>query len=300
MLGGAELSNLQVIRRGVELGFAIKVLTPNNFDRDWLAQCDFIVLNNFYTFTGNLYHFILSVMWEYRKPYVVYSHDHRDIIGMGLDNDESSLARPRFARSLFKHSFLNVFISPMHRDNFLKHLGSVVNPHYILTPPIDTEFFYPRNVTRNINSVVNLTGRLVSSKGLMNVFNWAKANTDHSISVYTKYSDGTSGKLLSAVPNIHVYGPASYELLPLIYSEHQSVMHLPVYPEAAGRTLVEGALCGCSVILNNAVGVGSFSDKELPIRNRKRLVRIIREGPYKFWYNVIKYLDIYTRRRISE
>jgi len=219
---------------------------------------------------------LLKVVWECGKPYAIYSHDHRDIIG-------EDTARPRFARTWFNRSFLNVFISPMHRNNFLEHLGEVINPTHILTPPIDTDFFYPRDVPRRINSVVNLTGRLVSSKGMLNIYKWAVANPTHTIDVYTKYADGTSGKLLSARPNISIHGPVPYKMLPQIYSESAHVIHLPVALEAAGRTIVEGALCGCGTIMNDRVGIASFSEEELPIGSIQRLRKVLREGPYRFW-----------------
>jgi len=279
-----------VIRRGIELGFSVKVITPQSFDRDWVVSSDFIIFNNFYCFDTSLFHFLLKVVWEYNKPYVIYSHDHRDIIG-------EDTARPRFARVWFNRSFLNVFISPMHRNNFLEHLGEVINPVFILTPPIDTDFFYPRDVPRRLNSVVNLTGRLVSSKGMLNVYKWAVANPSFAIDVYTKYADGTSGKLLSARPNISIHGPIPYKMLPRIYSESSHVIHLPVALEAAGRTLIEGALCGCGVIMNDRVGVASFKDEDLPIGSRNILRRVIREGPYRFWRAVADYFGRLNRHQ---
>lgn len=282
-MGGAELSNLQVIKAGIELGFYIKIITPASFDRDWIAQSDFLIFNNFYMFEGAVYHFILKVIWEYKKPYMIYSHDHRDIIG-------EETARHRFARSWFGHSFCNVFISPMHKNNFLKHLGECIEPSFILTPPIDVDFFKPVNgVDRILKSAVNLTGRLVSSKGLLNVYNWAIANPDYTLSIYTKYADGTSGKLLAARPNVKLFSSVPYKMLPRIYSESHYVIHFPVALEAAGRTLIEGTLCGCQVLMNDNVGVASFTEKELPLKDIPKLRKIIRRGPYEFWYKVIKF-----------
>jgi len=284
---------LQVIRRGIELGFAIKQITPNDFDRDWVVASDFLIFNNFYSFEPKLYHFLLKAIWEYKKPYVVYSHDHRDVIG-------EETARIRFARAWFSHAFFNVFISPMHRDNFLTYLGEGIKPLYVLTPPVDTDFFYKRaNVERRPRTAVNLTGRLVSSKGLMNIYKWAIANSNYKLSVYSKYADGTSGKLLSCRPNVKILGNVPYKMLPDIYSEHQYVIHLPVYPEAAGRTIIEGALCGCKPIANEIVGVMSFSEEELPLSDPRKLKQIIETNVYTFWYNIIRYYQKtkYTRAK---
>lgn len=279
-----------VIKRGIELGFDVRQITPQHFDRDWVVQSDFLVFNNFYTFPANIYHFLLKVIWECKKPYVVYSHDHRDIIG--------DTARIRFARSFFGHSFLNVFISPMHEKNYRECLGNIINPVHILTPPIDVDFFYPRsNVKRLLRTAVNLSGRLVSSKGLNNIYKWAIANPDYTISVYSKYAGGTSGKLLANRPNIKIHGNVPYRMLPSIYSEHEYVIHIPESYEAAGRTIVEGTLCGCKIIANANVGVVSFSEKDLPLDTRVGLKEIIRKGPYVFWYMVMKYFDkVYKRK----
>jgi len=241
---------------------------------------------------------LLQVIWEYRKPYVIYSHDHRDIYG--------ETARLSFAWRWFKHSFLNVFISPAHYANFKKCLGSAAEPHFILPPPIDTEFFYPREeVTRKPKTVVNLTGRLVSSKGLMNVYKWAAANPDYKVNVYTKYAEGTSGKVLETKNNITIHKPVPYALLPYIYSEHEYVLHLPEDWEAAGRTLVEGLLCGwtlvegllcgCIPICNSKVGVASFAP-DLLSYGRENLAVILEEGQYIFWYNIYRYFQLLEER----
>lgn len=179
----------------------------------------------------------------------------------------------------------------MHEENFRDHLGDVINPVHILTPPIDTDFFYPRDVPRRANSAVNLTGRLVSSKGMMNVYKWSVAHPECAVDVYTKYAEGTSGKLLSARKNISIHGAVPYKMLPRIYSESSHVIHLPVALEAAGRTLVEGALCGCGVIMNDKVGIASFRDTDLPLHDANKLSKVIREGPYRFWRIVTNHFN---------
>lgn len=279
-----------VIKRGIELGFDVRQITPQQFDRDWVAQADFLIFNNFYTFPSTIYHFLLKVIWEYKKPYVVYSHDHRDIVG--------ETARIKFARLFFQHSFLNVFISPMHERNFRECLGDIIDPVHILTPPIDIDFFYPRStVKRLLKTAVSLSGRLVSSKGLNNVYKWAVANPDYTVSVYSKYAGGTSGKILAARPNVKIYGNIPYSMLPVVYSEHEYVIHIPESYEAAGRTIVEGALCGCKVIANENVGVMSFEDKDLPLSVGNRLKEIIYRGPYVFWYMVTKHFTSLYRNK---
>lgn len=269
----------------MELGFDIDIITPYNFDRNLLVNSDFVIINNFYLFSAPLYHFILKVLWEYKKPYMVYFHDHRDIL--------EGTNRIRFARNLFQHSFLNVFISPMHMTNFRKELGDVIDPHFILTPPIDTDFFKPIDtIKRKKKTVVNLTGRLVSSKGLMNIVKWSMVNNDYEVSVYTDLAVGNKGrtgaKILREIKNIKVFDKVPYKKLPEIYSRHEYVVHFPQALEAAGRTLVEGALCGCKVLFNDKVGVGSFSQEELPLENQSLLRKVIKSGPYRFWAEIVR------------
>jgi glycosyltransferase involved in cell wall biosynthesis len=53
-------------------------------------------------------------------------------------------------------------------------------------------------------------------------------------------------------------GPVDYDELPQLYNRARFFAHLPQWYEPMGRTVVEAALCGCELILNERVGVTSY------------------------------------------
>lgn len=281
-LGGAEISNQHVISIGTELGFEIVQITPKRFDHDWLKACDLIIINNFFLFNPVQEHFILALLYEYKKPYVKYEHDHREIIG--------DFARPEFIRRLFANSKLNVFISPFHVQNHREVLGDVVDPCFIMPPPVDTKLFKKiSNIKRDSDKVISSTGRMFPSKGFDNIVKWAKDNSEKRLEVYTGNMAFSGSEKLSQLENVKVHDPVPLELLPEIYNSAGYVIHLPRALEAAGRILMEGYLCGCEPIMNDNVGLRSFNfDWNGSYDSIK--YRII-QGPYTFWRKVEEHCD---------
>jgi len=281
-VGGAELSNQEVIRVGREFGFEIYECYPDTFDKQKLIEADFLIINGFFTFSDEQYHFIMDLLFEYKRPFVKYEHDHREING--------NLARPRVAQLLFGRSFLNVFISPFQVENHRKVLGDSVEPYYLLPPPIDiNKFKIIKGVERDKNKFVNMTGKLWHSKGLSQVVNYIKAQRNYRLNfhIYTRKLPEVE-KVFSDLKNVFVYEPVKNDTLPEIYNTAQYVLHLPQAWEAAGRTIAEGVLCGCKPIMNGNVGLSSFSSFHLEDEkfDYDKFREYIRIGPIRFWKSV--------------
>jgi len=285
--GGAELSNLTVIKAGRKLGFDFYVCTPRTYDKKELTKCDILVVNNFFFFKEDQFHFICDLLFEYGIPYIKYEHDHREIIG--------DQARPKFARVLFGRSFLNIFISPFQRDNHLKYLGKLVEPYFILPPAVDTSVFKPiKGIKRRPNTMVSTTGRLYESKGYRHLSSFILSKQDEfNFDIYTKnYKEVKEN--FSKLSNVTIYPPVENDYLPKVYSSAGYVIHLPHAYEACGRTIAEGLLCGCKPITNQNVGIRSF--KELNIGDEEKFdikffKKSLDQGVYDFWKTVWNYCN---------
>jgi hypothetical protein len=53
-----------------------------------------------------------------------------------------------------------------------------------------------------------------------------------------------------------------YEALPTIFNRARTFAHLPRWIEPMGRAVVEAALCGCELVLNDRVGVTSYEESD--------------------------------------
>lgn len=284
-LGGAELSNQTVIKVGKKLGFGIYECYPATFDKKQLARCDLFIINNFFFFKPEQYHYILDLLFEYRRPYVKYEHDHREIIG--------EQARPKLARLLFERSFLNIFISPFQADNHRKHLGGLIDPYFLLPPAVDTSLFkLMPEVKRDEKKMVNVCGKLYESKGFRHMLAFCMANQKkHTFEIYTK-NDQEVRAVFRDLENVEVFSLLPNKALPKIYNSAGYTIHLPHALEACGRTIAEGLLCGCKPILNKNVGITSFKHFRVGDKERFNLDKFrdkIEKGVYDFWRQVELY-----------
>lgn len=295
--GGAELSNQTVIEIGRRLGFEIYECYPTTFDRQKLVEADLLILNNFFFFESEQYHFILDLLFEYKRPYVKYEHDHREVYG--------GKARPKLARLLFGRSFLNVFISPFQADNHRKKLGDLIDPYYLLPPAIDTEKFkLMPEIEKVSKKVINMTGRLYHSKGLQHIAAFARTKSHWwKFEVYTKNTDEVK-EYFGKANNVKVFPPVEHDKLSEIYNSAEYTIHLPQAYEACGRTIAEGVLCGCKPIYNENVGIKSFKYFHLGDKkkfNYDKFKESCRKGPYMFWKAVdIAFHGFVPRKRVWE
>ncbi len=293
-LGGAELSNQTVINVGRKLGFKIYECYPRTFDKQRLLRCDYFIVNNFFFFEPEQYHFIMDVLFEYKKPFVKYDHDHREIIGEQV--------RLKTARLLFGKSFLNVFISPFHMENHRKRLGYLIDPCWVLPPAIDTNIFKSLpNVERDEKKMVNVCGKLYESKGFRHMLHFAM-NTQgkHTFEIYTS-NDQEVRAVFRELSNVKVYSPLPNRNLAEVYNSAGYTIHLPHALEACGRTIAEGLLCGCRPITNKNIGILSFrefhigDEKKFNVEKFKAAIDL---GIYRFWKEVeLHYYGVKPREK---
>jgi hypothetical protein len=271
LVGGAELSNMHVVDVGERLGFDIVAVSPDNFDRDGnrttalLKSADVIIINNIFEFNAEAMSRIKYALYEERVPYVKYEHDHRE------------LGRVFDARQLFNNSILNVFLSPVHRDNHRDALGV---DGICLPLAVDTEFFKP------VEGIARHAGRALVS-GVRTWKKWTNLKAyieEHPELVYVVLADTLPMELAGDNVKLEPMVPASH--MPTVYSQAEYVVHLLDGWGAGERVIFEAALCGCTVIANDFVGHTSWSAWQQKKDDPEALRAWLKPAPFSFWREV--------------
>lgn len=152
-----------------------------------------------------------------------------------------------WGNALYSRARVAIFNSPLQEQV----IGSVLDvplprARVLSRPPIDTRAFRPSGVERDID--VLYVGRISRAKGYYNLLERFGADrmTFAGPSVLDEPVQGT------------YLGPVAYADLPAIYSRARIFAHLPEWVEPMGRTVVEAALCGCEIIVNDRVGAVTY------------------------------------------
>jgi len=255
--GGAECSNRTVVAAGEKLGHDIVGITPQNFNPWVLDQADVLIVNNFFQFGRAMFELITRRLWTDGAPYVVYSHDHRDL-----------QARPAFAKKLFGASRLNVFISPRHMGNYVRGLGC---EGAALPLAIDVELFRPvPGIERQEGLALIVGGWMRGGKVGKELRAFIQGNGD------CRYlSVGLP------VPGAELLPKQPLEKMPEVYSRASSLVHFPDMECAGERVVFEAALCGVREFhLGERVGHASWG---YDLSDDAGLRKTLREAPVEFW-----------------
>jgi len=229
--GGAEKSNKFLREKGNDFGFEINLVTPNDFNITHLNNCDLLIINNFYEFEIDQMNKIYNLIYEDRKLYVKYDHDHREA------------SRPHISQQLFAMSKLNVFISPKHKELFMNSLGSQLEENSIILPlAIDTTKYINKNSNREKNSVLVPCLRKCNS----NFKNFIEKHINDKFYIIGDYDYHGS--------NIKKLSNQNDDGMIRLYNMCETVYHEPDTFWAGERIYFEALLCGCKVICNENVG----------------------------------------------
>ena len=152
-----------------------------------------------------------------------------------------------FADSLYSRARVAVFNSQMQRDAIARVLGVPLPPIQILEGPlVDADLFKPSGAQRDID--VLYVGTINADKGYYNLLE--RFGPDRLTFVGPNHlGEPVQGRYLGRIPHGE---------LPAIYSRARIFAHLPRWLEPMGRTVVEAALCGCEIVVNDRVGVTSL------------------------------------------
>lgn len=270
-IGGAELSSQLVIDVGKDLGFDICMITPQNFDLRTLRRAKLLILNNIFTFTGTQMAELKRTIFEFQVPYVKYEHDMR----------ETYPERLSFSRRLFAHSKMNVLISPLQKEVYC---GIIPNMGYTITLPlaVDTSKFQPNSKIKRIkNKAIHTSGNL-HNKGAAKLLSMVNAHTEMQFDIYPG-DNRQIIQMFSELPNVTLKQRVTHDKMADIYNEAEYLVHLPTGIWAGERVVLEAALCGCKLVINDNVGHKSWG---WDFGNTKALRAVLDDAPHEFWRKV--------------
>lgn len=259
-VGGAELSNYEVVRVGESIGYDIIGVTPSLFDARALQHADVVVVNNCFEFSGPQLNTLREFLHEKRVPYVKYEHDYRE------------LRRLNISRPLFRDASLVVFISPRHRDLHAASLGwEAVERSICLPLAMNPDAYKPAKGVKR-------------EKGLTLVPAIKKVEPK----VMEQYLHDNPGRDLLIVGQCQAplpidrvkfvkHTPAPE--MPKLYSRCEFVLHQPRQEWAGERIFFEAMLCGCTPVTNERVGHASWGND----LKGKTLARRLKQAPMDFW-----------------
>lgn len=183
---------------------------------------------------------------------------------------------PAIQQSLFDGARAVFFCSPLHRDYFAQKFQ--VDPSKITLIPT---LFDPEKFAPSAKEPVTVhLGRLSAPKGIDSVLQHAARNPDRE---YRIYGPRESGLELQLPANVTVHDAVPRDEVARILARALAYIHLPRWTEAFGRTVIEAALSGCSLIVNRNVGACSY---DWDLSDREALVRELTLGPTRFWEKV--------------
>jgi len=280
--GGGEVVNRQLIEEGISRGHEFNFTSAKNKLSGYEESADFDFLADVFNFPETLksrgawIHLDKNLIQKIvnSRPFVHMTNAYADVCNLGYlpcsgnanricahksalqlkrnlaakDFQRNCFADNTLVRDTFINSIANIYVSPMHREvtNQVLGLGDL-NRSIVVNPIINTGDFYNRNLPRDIDYL--FVGVLSEAKGFENL--------------RREYSD----KNLVIVGDIHpgvkldfgnYLGKLPYSDIPNVMSRAKNFVFLPRWPEPQGRVVVEAALSGCNLIVNENVGAMSF------------------------------------------
>jgi hypothetical protein len=250
--GGAEISGFNAIRVGEELGFEVTGFIVGESSLDLLKSADVIIVNNVHhNNKGPLIDFLLKTS----KPWIKYDHD-------------CSESDPE----LFRKSTMNVFISPMHLEHYVKLCGEEIRAKSIVLPlAFNTKDWGDSRAVRDNNAVL--------------IPNWSKSR-EAAFKYIQEHPELTFHILDHIKPpfnNAIPLGKKTYDKMAELYPKYGKVFHMPDYKCAGERVLFEAVLSGCEVITNENAGHSSW---DFNWRDKVTLISKLDYAIYHFWSKV--------------
>jgi glycosyltransferase involved in cell wall biosynthesis len=156
------------------------------------------------------------------------------------------------------------------RQGFLYHVKSLKTPYTVVYNGFETEHWYCKNETRELNTFLSIAANLESEsrrkiKGIDMVLEAAKLFPQFKFTIIgSKSNDAT----FEVPQNVKIIPFVPHKELREIYCQHDFYLQLSM-SEGFGNTLAEAMLCGCIPIGANAGAIPYIIDKNGFILKRK-------------------------------
>lgn len=264
-LSGGHTTGQDVIEALKAAGYYVNVITPTDVfidpdDSDLNVYFDvFNDPNGSKWFDiGQQRRFIDS-----RKPYIVAECAYtgatpHEYGGWNIDAKERYEDNPliTITATMMAGAAFNIFLSPLHLSEWNKFAKFEIPRSFIYFQKINNEIFNNANLERPIN--VLYVGAITEAKGVVEIQNIFGDNV--------KFIGRGNIDLINAD---NYLGVATPDQVAFAMNSSKYFVHMPNWKEASARTVVEAAMCGCRLIVNENVGACSFgiSDLSNPIHS---------------------------------
>jgi len=225
-------------------GFWIRF--PESFLQEILNRGKFFHHNNAYVDICNLGYLPCSGNSTALCPHKSATRIRQNFITR--DFSKACYATSGAVRNFFTNSLANSFVSPLHDEVTRSVLGIADLPESIVVKPlIDTSLFHRNGELRDIEYL--FVGVVSEAKGYRELREKYK---DKDIHIVGKVAPGITLDFGTS------YGRLDYSEVARLMTRAQNFVFTPRWPEPQGRVVVEAALSGCNLILNDNVGAASF------------------------------------------
>ena len=268
-LGGAQVSNDLIIKKGRDLGHEIVEHDHTSSVVDFLSSYDLLVSSNLEAIsraTPNKLDFILQ-----HPNHIRLEHDSC----LYLDNS--------LRQQLFESSKINFFLSDFHISFFRENYGDYFKNVEINYDPMNTEIFSEGNQENEYDIVY--CGYLHPLKGVNNLVKHAVENPDRTIDIFG-WGDGDIASSFNGVPNIEFHGAKDYTEIADIFKKSKAIYHHPVVNEPFCRMVAEALLCGVTEVIGAKEKIGSYLEFEKV--GRQEFAKKCSEATQNFWNKVEK------------
>ena len=240
--GGAEISGFRAVHVGISCGFDVVGCIIGESDQliETLEASDIVIVNNLHA--GNTEP-VIEWLLKTEKTWVKYDHDC-------LETDPQ----------LFQKSTLNIFISPMQLEHYVKQAGEEIRNKSIVLPLAFDVARWPLSSAPRIKDSIFIPVP-------------QKCNT-----AFKEYMDKNPDG------NFYVGGDdVPYTDMPKEYAKYETVFHAPDKICGGERVIFEAVLSGCKVITNENAGHTSHT---FNWRSEDILRPILDNAVYEFWRKI--------------
>lgn len=271
--GGAEASDRTTVIEGIRRGHEFRFQLPDGNVN--ISDLDVAVVSNAVRYPSE----ILARLAD-NVPTVWYLHDYFGACSHRLFYPLAERCFKRcpvasFAGQVLTKAKLLVWLSPLHREAWLKLHPELENVPYHLHPsPVEPGPFEDAARTMNRQPGTVLGVNVLSSfKGRDNVLQYAK---EHPELKFLFVGEPDEDCVLP--PNCRAMKGIPSEQMPMLLGQSESLIHLPASPEPFARVIPEAVFAGCRLIVNDKIGALSYGWK-----SKDEVKQALRAAPGKFW-----------------
>lgn len=278
---GAEANDKAVIEAGIRIGHSINIITPqtsyvefDNFDLLIISNCNQFDINNLINITQKIPSILFHHDFQFHKFQLYFS---------GTEEDKKCIDRRWDI--LLKNAKLNIFLSPLHYQNYLKVFDKeILEPHIEVPSCINVDDWKPNPDIKIEQNTCICDNSLYGFKGKDQVLEYI---TNHPEIKFTIAGDNPDNV---QIPNNAEYvGRVNNNKLKELFQKSESFLHLPI-SSPFDRIPIEYKLCNPTgkLILNDRVGCMTyniFKDNKI---NMEKLKKLLKDAPNMFWEGIEK------------